>query len=453
MTQFQSIEARLQLGLGLSLALLIAAAWWLGHEALHRTAETYVLSRLQHDAEAILGSVDLDPKDGLRLGRSAITPVYNQPYSGHYFVLGVAGGALRRSRSLWDQPLPLQPRQPGESDSWHQSGPLNQDLLVWSGGFRHKGLDLTLMVAEDLTPLHATLRSFERLFALMAIGGLAAIALLQHLVIRRAFARLEPVYKDIDALEQGGTRSLTESVPTEILPLVRKINRLLTVYTQRLERSRNAAGNLAHALKAPLSLMMRQLETQSDTRDPTEPALLLEQVERIQTLLERELKRARLAGEVGPGMHFDPRTEMPVLQRLLERMYPNKTLDLHCRMDQTGVLPADREDMLELIGTLMDNACKWAKTQAQCVIEPAGTGVRIRVEDDGPGCGQAQIDAITNRGVRLDEAVQGHGLGLSIAREIVDLYGGHLDLGRSETLGGFRVEITLPLGIIQTTPA
>lgn len=448
-----SIESRLQLGLGLSLALLIAGAWWLGHEALHHTAEAYVLSRLQHDAEALLGALELGPDDGVHLGRRRITPVYDQPYSGHYFVMVIDGSKTLSSRSLWDRSLTVRPLTPGASTHWRETGPLGQDLLVWSGGFRRDGRAITLLVAEDLAPLRAPLQSFERLFALMAVAGLVAMLLLQRLVLRRAFARLEPVYRDIDALESGGTAALTESVPTEILPLVRKINGLLSAYSKRLERSRNAAGNLAHALKAPLSLMMRQLETNERAPDPGTRALLAEQVERVRGLLERELKRTRLAGGGGTGGHFEPDAELSVLKRLLERMYPDKALELECRIGIEGVLPADREDMLELIGTLLDNACKWARRRVLCALEPTTDGVRFSVDDDGPGCSQSELEAIAARGVRLDEAIHGHGLGLSIAREIVDLYQGRLTLGHSNSLGGFRAEVSLPIKVPPAVPA
>ena len=114
-------------------------------------------------------------------------------------------------------------------------------------------------------------------------------------------------------------------------------------------------------------------------------------------------------------------------------------------MDREGALPADREDMLELAGTLLDNACKWCLARVLCRLESTPQGARLCVEDDGPGCSESELQTIAGRGARLDEGVQGYGLGLSIAREIVDLYGGRLELGRSPTLGGFRAEALLPL--------
>lgn len=440
-----SIEGRLQLGLALSLALLIGGAWWLGHLALHRTAEAYVLSRLEHDAEALLGVLELSPEGGLHLGRRGMAPVYRQPYSGHYYLVLVDGERSIHSRSLWDQGLEVRQLPPGQTAHWRSAGPLGQDLLVWAEGFARHGHDLTLAVAEDLSTLEDPLQFFEHLFALMAILGLVTMLLIQRWILRQAFARLRPVLGDIEALEGGRATALREAVPAEILPLVAKINGLLRVYAKRLERSRNAAGNLAHALKGPLSLMVQELGGGADGLDPAARARLSDQLGQVRRLLERELKRARLAGEGTPGIGFDPHAELPVLERLLRGMYPEKRLQLECPGAPGGVTPMDREDMLELAGTLLDNACKWARTQVRCRCALDGQGLRLLVEDDGPGCPESELASIAERGTRLDEGVQGHGLGLSIAREIVELYGGHLELGRSAALGGFRAEVRLPL--------
>jgi len=126
-------------------------------------------------------------------------------------------------------------------------------------------------------------------------------------------------------------------------------------------------------------------------------------------------------------------------------MYPDKALDIGLDITTTGPLPADREDMLELLGNLLDNACKWADSKVQCsVAQLDGTSV-LTVDDDGPGCSDSELEAISDRGVRLDESVSGHGLGLSIIKDIVSLYGGEVCYGRSDALGGFRASVILPV--------
>ena len=444
----QSLEGRLHLGLTVSLALLIGASWWLGHDALHRSTEAQVLSRLQHDAEALLGTLR-DASDALGdTDGDSVMPIYRQPLSGHYFKL-LMGDRVLRSRSLWDQDIALRPLSPGEVTRWRTTGPDGQQLLVRAAGYRVRGQAATVAVAEDLTPLRDVLRGFERSVAALALGGLVLMVLVQRWIVRRTFRRLRPVYRDIEALEQGATSHLTERVPDEIAPLVRKLNGLLSVYGKRLERSRSAAGNLAHAIKGPLNLMVQELERGTGPLDPERRGVCREQVERVRTLLERELKRARIAGGGRPGSLFDPAAELPPLTDLLLRMHHDKVLDLECAIEPGFTVAVDREDMLELIGTLLDNACKWAERRVRCGFGSggpgaAGPGVTFTVEDDGPGCDASDLVAIAARGARLDESVAGHGLGLSIAREIVDSYGGRLGLGRSADLGGLRAEVWLP---------
>ncbi|MGB5734991.1 MAG: HAMP domain-containing sensor histidine kinase [Thiohalocapsa sp.] len=443
-----SLAARLNLGLALSLALLIGVAWALGHKALHRTTESYVISRLQHDAEALLGTLRPQANGALQSFGDNGMPIYHQPLSGHYFKIVTGDGGVIRSRSLWDWDLDLPALHPGERRQWQDDGPLAQHLLVYTAGYQVDGEPVTVATAEDLTPLLATLRGFERLFAILALVGLALMILIQHLIVSYSFRRLRPIYREIDDLERGARRSITENVPTEILPLVRKLNGLLAVYDKRLSRSRNAAGNLAHALKAPLNLMLQQLERGQGPITADSRSICAAQVQRVRELVERELKRARIAGGGAPGSVFDPAAELPVLRDLLLRMYPTKALTLNCKLDLEAPLAADREDMLELFGTLLDNACKWATHRVDCRLEPTTSGMRLTVEDDGPGCDGDDLDAIRERGTRLDERREGHGLGLSIATEIITLYGGELMLEPSQRLGGFsaRVEIPLPLG-------
>lgn len=440
----KSLEGRLQLGLAASLVVLIGAVWWIGHAALHRTADAFVLSRLSHDAEALVGALSRNADGRLELGQQRLTPVYHQPYSGHYFVIEARDGQRIRSRSLWDQDLSGRPLEPGVSEYWRAVGPEQQRLLVLGGGYRLEGGEFSLAVAEDVTPLDHALVQYERLFAAMAIVGLILMLLVQRFVVRHAFATLIPVYRDIGRLESGETVALTEQVPSEILPLVRKLNRLLLLFTQRLERSRTAAGNLSHAIKGPLGLLRQQLNDPALSIDAHTRDALVEQVERLRRLAERQLKRARLAGAGGAGLRFDPNEELPTLARLLARIHAPKVLDIQLDIRTSGPLDADREDMLELLGNLVDNACKWAERRARCSLLTEGKTLVLKVEDDGPGCSPSEIDAITGRGVRLDEEVSGHGLGLAIAKEIVESYRGRIAFGRSSALGGLCAEVRLP---------
>lgn len=439
----KSLESRLQLSVALSLALFVLIAWYLGQYALHRMMQSFILSRLQHDTEAIVAALRVDPPNLVSLGMDRLTPVYNQPLSGHYFVLQAPGIPPILSRSLWDDSLPVPHLSQGETRLEHRTGPGGQTLLVWAVAYEKKGVPFTLVVAEDVSPLETMLSRYKWLFALVSLVGLLIMLLIQHRVIHLGFQRLRPVLADMRRLERGDAVELTEDVPREIYPLVGKFNALLRIQQERLERSRNVAGNLAHALKTPLNLLLQTVDGPAlSDREPARRGMTLE-IERIQTLIDRELKKARMAGSGVPGQRFDPHSELPNLVNVLRRAHPDRTLDVLLEVPSGLTVNADREDMLELLGNLLDNAFKWARNRVSCSVEASPGGIEFRIEDDGPGCDEQDLAIILERGVRLDENRPGHGLGLAIAQDIAQLYGNGLRLDRSPTLHGLRAQFFL----------
>jgi len=444
-----SLEARLRWGLTVSLAVLLGGGFWLAYAAWWRSAETFVRDRLEHDAEALLGALAWRPQGALRIGTRHLTPIYHQPYSGHYFVVATPDGQRLRSRSLWDQDLTERVLQPGTAATWHATGPAGQHLLVYGSGYVLDGRPLTLLLAEDVTPLQHAWAAQRPWFLFAALAGLALTLAIQRAIVHRAFARLTLLEDDLAALEAGRTPALPETVPAEILPLVRRFNRLLAQFAQRLERSRQVAGNLGHALKGPLSVLLQHLRDPALPVPPPEREALLATVERLRQLAEHQLKRARLAGAVpsGAGARFMPATEIPLLIRLLERIHAGKNLTFQVELAPTrDGLAGDREDWLELLGNLLDNASKWARARVLCRLAATAREWMLTVEDDGPGCPEEHLARIIQRGTRLDEGVAGHGLGLAIVGDIVTSYGGHWHLERSIALGGLRVVVRLPRG-------
>jgi len=436
-----SLERRLQLGLGLALVILFGLLWLVGNHAIRGLTEEFVVSRLEHDAENVLSALTLDPVRP-RVRRHRISEFYSQPFSGHYYIVRTDDGLEFTSRSLWDQGLSLSPVSPGQSRRSIVPGPSGQQLLVLEQGFLKQGRLISLAVAEDLTPLQAQREAFRLYFGLFALGGLLILLVMQGIIVRRTVRRLEPVRQEIQELAQGARDSLSEDVPKEIKPLVSELNHLLTLMTQRLERSRNALGNLTHALKGPLSILTQHLDQSREERKG-ERQQARAQAERIRQLMERELRRARLAGTGVSGQRFDPHLDMPDLIDVLRKVHREKSLDIQLKVADDMVAFADREDMLELFGNLLDNACKWARGRVRCAME-AGEETRIAVENDGPALSSRELEQLVKRGTRLDETVEGHGLGLAIVKDIVKLYGGSISFDRSPSLGGLRVIIRLP---------
>ena len=218
-------------------------------------AERYILSRLEHDAESLLAALILAPPDeSPHLRADRLNPIYQRAFSGHYYRIEVDNTVLR-SRSLWDQDLKVPQVAPGGSVSLHIDGPERQLLLLRVAAYRKQGQAVTIAVAEDLSPIRAEVQRLQMRYAAFALVALMSLLLLQRYILARGLAPLAATRQALQALERGERRSLSERVPEEVQPLVRGINRLLNALQQRLQRSRNAVGNLAHALKTPLTLL------------------------------------------------------------------------------------------------------------------------------------------------------------------------------------------------------
>lgn len=419
--------------------------WWAGSLAATLLSESLVYKRLEDDADAILSAlvfpnVDLDAP---RLSDLQLNPAYEIPYSGKYFVVKFESGGLP-SRSMWEQGIDLDVLAPGEQTRTRRLGVAGEELLVWGGGFSNDGHPFSIIVAEDLTPITERLTIFKWYFAAMSLLLLLALLVVQHLIVRWSVKKLDTVRADMKLLEHGKAVSLSEDVPSEILPLVTEFNRLLQLFDQRLKQSRNSVGNLAHSLKGPLNLLLRASNEEGGAFGEGRREQVRENTEQIRQLIERELKRARLAGRGSAGKLFDVKDELPALTGLLRQVYSEKNIRIELAVEPGIELMFDRQDMLELIGNLLDNAAKWAQSHVCLSLEKTDE-VALNVEDDGPGCSQEELHRLTERGVRLDESVSGHGLGLSIVQDIVDTYGGSIEFGVSDKLGGFRATVMMPV--------
>lgn len=440
----KSIQARLNGGLALSLIAVFVILGIGVSFSFRMLAENYILSRLEHDAESLLTALVLRPREepiGLRGDR--LNPVYQRAFSGHYYRIEVNGTVLR-SRSLWDQDLTVPAVQTGESVALRMDGPEEQLLLVRVGGYQKAGRTVIVAVAEDLSPIRAEVRQFQIRYALFGLAALAVLLFLQRHILRRGLAPLASTRAELLELERGERRQLGEEVPDEVQPLVRQINRLLASLQQRLQRSRNALGNLAHALKTPLTLLGQIADRDDHFRDPATATQARALVEKIRTLTERELKRARLAGAASGGERLDLGQELEALAGVLRQLYRDRALSINVMHPAEMRFAADREDMRELFGNLLDNACKWAKSHVRVAADVTTAGIRVVIEDDGPGRNDDELARLNQRGVRVDEdSAPGHGLGLAIVQDVLDDYGGRLTLGRSAELGGFRAEVAL----------
>ena len=415
-----------------SVLLIVQGSVWL----YDRAQRNYLTLLLQRETDSLLAALTVGP-DGLFLDLDKIDPDYRRPYSGRYFV--VQGREKWRSRSLWDNRLPL----PGDGlQSGLLPGPQGQELLVWSGEYRKAGEPVTISVALDYQPLMTEFRRASILISALAVLVTLLAVLIQQWLLRRSLLPLRRVQQELAEWRSGERLHLNEQVPQELQPLVAEINHLGAQIEALLLRARNSAGDLGHALKTPLAVIESRLDALAPSLPGEQLTELQAQLQAMRNQLERTLQRARLATDQSRAQRFDPATDLPALVQTLASLYPAMP---EIRLDGASDTrwPFDREDMLELLGNLLDNACKWARALVRLSWRLDAQHLCVEVADDGPGIDRDARDQVLSRGLRLDQQTPGHGLGLAIVRDLVAAYGGTLSLEQAPE-GGLLVSISLP---------
>lgn len=433
-----SIQQRLSISLIAVLImvglLLAQMSLWLFDQGLRR----YLENHLQDEAELLVAALARGA-NGIELDQQHVSAAYHRPFSGHYFCIHIDEQQWR-SRSSWDFSLP-EPAQQGLMQEL-VDGPQAQQLLIVRADYRRFGKNILIVVAQDYTPMLDSFRRVQWIGGGIGLGALLLLVLLQRYLVARALQPLEQVRTQIAQLQQGQRAQLDAQVPQELQPLVQQINHLLQHTEDNLTRSRNALGNLGHALKTPLAILFslanrQELNSHQELRDN-----LRNQLTHMQERISRELGRARLAGEALPGAYFVCATELPDLVGTLAQIH-GRNLTITWLAADNLRLPWDRQDMLELLGNLLDNACKWAQQKVTLNIHQEKNDFILTIDDDGPGIAPELRTQVLNRGARIDEQIQGHGLGLGIVRDIVEHCKGELNLHESP-LGGLQVVIRLP---------
>ncbi len=436
----KSIRNHLQISLALSSLFLIVSLWIVNNYALRTLFSQIVISRLDHDVDALLQLIDLSDPDMSTL-TDQLPPIYKQPHSGHYFAIQISPAKTLYSPSLWEQVLDFPQVAPGSSKDFKTMGPNQTFLRGLAKSYVVDGNEITIAVTEDLTIIHEQRVKYKSMLAAISVLGFAFLLAVQLAIIRHIIRNMSSVQREVEEIHEGSRSALSAEAPEEIQPLVTTFNQLLRLLQDRVERSRRAVGNLAHALNTPLSYLIQYFDLPGDKRDAERTLTAREQSKQIEFLIQRGLKHASLSGHAINSRKFDPEEDLQELIDLLKLSYREKILQFQLGVAEETSPFGDREDMLELIGNLLDNACKWARSRVRVHVSGSNP-VSIQIEDDGPGVPEKILSELGKRGLRLDENVQGHGLGISISKEIVGIYGGDIFFGRSE-LGGLSVRITL----------
>jgi len=386
-------------------------------------------------------------------------PLFELPLSGWYWQVtrvDLPKPEVRSSRSLWDGGLPhLQdagvPAAAGGARQSYVQGPADQRLRLVE-----RMIDLgedgrfLIAVAGDAAEIDDEIRSFDRAL-LVTFAVLAVVLLLTTLFqVRFGLLPLKRISESLAAIRSGTAERLEGRFPEEIAPLARETNALIEANREIVQRARTHVGNLAHALKTPLSVMVNEAAGRGN--DPL-AAKVREQTGIMHDQVTRHLERARLAARLTVvGTVTDVRPVVTALARTMEKIHHARGIAIDVEAPQEAHFRGERQDLEEMVGNLVDNACKWARSRVAVEVvpeqppgKPGGAVVRLLVDDDGPGLTPAEQEEAreARRGRRLDETKPGSGLGLSIVVELAGLYGGELALGTAP-IGGLRAELVLP---------
>jgi signal transduction histidine kinase len=382
-------------------------------------------------------------------------PLFELPLSGWYWQvtrLDLNAMDVRSSRSLWDSTLPHLEDQgvapsAGGTRQGYVDGPEDQRLRLVE-----RTIDLgdegrfLVAVGGDAAEIDDEIRSFDRalLITFAILGGV--LLLITTFQVRFGLAPLNRISQGLAAIRSGAAEHLEGRFPIEIAPLARETNALIDANREIVTRARTHVGNLAHALKTPLSVMMNEASAHGEDAFA---AKVREQTEIMHDQVTRHLERARLAARVAViGTVTEVRPVVTALARTMEKIHHNRGIAIEIDAPGVARFRGERQDLEEMIGNLVDNACKWAQSRVAIEVfaeqsEPDRRVVRIAVDDDGPGLSPQEREQVTRRGRRLDESKPGSGLGLSIVIELAALYGGSLALGTAP-IGGLRAELVLP---------
>lgn len=288
--------------------------------------------------------------------------------------------------------------------------------------------------------LHGTASSHDVLVALLVLGCMAA----GFVLVRRALAPLEALRQRLAAVRAGGEPRIRGTYPSEVQPVVDELNALLDHREQAVRRAVGKAGDLAHGLKTPLAILSQEADRARAGGHSGLAEAITEQVERMRQQIEYHLAHTRAAASgAAPGARTGLADSVAGLVRTMDRLHAERRLSLEATVAAADWVKVQREDLDEMLGNLLDNACKWAGTSVRITTVTEPGALVIRVDDDGPGLEPTKWELVLRRGVRADERAPGSGFGLAIVRDLAELYGGSIALDRSP-LGGLRASLRLP---------
>jgi len=447
-----SLRVRLLAGAAVWIAVALAVAGLVLSGLFQDHVRRRFESELTTHLDQLAAMLERDAEGRPALHQPLSDPRFQRPLSGLYWQVGTAPAIELRSRSLWDAALALVPDvlADGELHRHAAAGPAGQTLTVVERSVLLPDAvePLRIAVGGDQAELVAVTRAFETTLA--ASLGVLALALIAAAVVQVEVG-LQPLARLRDALGEvraGRASRLAGDMPTEVRPLIEELNALLAHVEESVARGRVQAGNLAHALKTDLAVLANEIRALDEGRKAGSGEAAVSAARHIESMrrhVDHHMARARAAALRGvPGVGTPITACVAALARAMRKLHAGEDLEIVVDVPADLVFAGDREDLDEMLGNLVDNACKWARRRV-CIAASRDSGgmLRVAVDDDGPGLPPDRRAAALHPGIRLDETVPGSGLGLAVVRDLAGLYGGSLRLSDS-LMGGLCAELRLP---------
>ena len=437
-----SLKLRIILSATLVLVIFITLTAAALDRAFVDSTESALRDKLTSQLYALMAAAEVSD-EGILMPSNELDALLGLPSSGVYaFVTDQASRIVWQSSSVLDAQLPPPLSLPSGEKHFSKTHAGGNDFYSFAYGVnwatRAAPMALTFNITVDLASFDKQIGHYRTTLWSWLVAMAILLLISQAAILRWGLSPLRRVGIELNRIESGEQERIEHTYPQEIDRLTTNINILLKQERDQKTRYRNALGDLAHSLKTPLAVMQSGL---GSTAGQVEDSLR-EQLARMNSIVEYQLQRAATAGSASIGHHVDVSV---VIQRMLEslhKVYRDKTVNVKVIADENLVFKGDEGDLMELLGNLLDNAYKWTRSCIEVVAQSKGKKLSLSVIDDGPGIAPDQVNTLLQRGVRADEAIAGHGIGLSIVRNIVEAYRGELIIIRSKH-GGCEVQVIL----------
>jgi two-component system sensor histidine kinase PhoQ len=452
MSRAPSVNRRLVVAIAVPLVLFFALTVAVLDNVFREQAALALRQELEQQIVALVTDAQMDRAGHIEVPSLAPDSRLSRSGSGQYaLVRNQHGQILWHSPSMEDLALDAGPgMEPGQSTFFYRQVTGGAQFAILSRGLQWeysagRSADLTFSVAEDTSAQQARLWQLRRRmvggFSMLGVLLLAALGWQLH----RALEPVRRLEEEIGEVESGTRTALSAGYPRELAGVADNLNTLLSSERVRIARYRDSLGNLAHGLKTPLAVIRAALSGGGSVG-----AVVDQEIDRITRIVDHQLQRAASGG--GASLGQAPVLVAPLCSELrsaMLRVHGRKDLQIDLDIEAQAAFLGDAGDLTELLGNLLDNACKWCRSRVKLIVRfdpelPLPRRLLLVIQDDGPGIAPQDRERVLGRGVRADEHAPGHGLGLAMVSDTVAQYGGELSIDVSEALGGARLDLRLP---------